>query len=99
MFIEKSHKTKQQPIKNSVSGDEISVKKKKCDKNIMCTIQLANEMIALARKGYEQREDPGCGIMYGIMLDAGYRLLNLALKEKDSHIKKGWWHDNESSLG
>ncbi len=65
--------------------------KKKCDINIAQTIDLAQQMIKLAQKGYEQREDPGCGILYGILLDSGYRLLDLAQKEKHTHMKKGWW--------
>ncbi len=65
---------------------------KKCDKNIADTIDLARQMIALAQKGYEQQEDPGCGALYGILLDSGYRLLELAQKEKKAHIQKGWWN-------
>ncbi len=65
--------------------------KKNCDINIAQTIDLANEMIKLAQKGYEQREDPGCGILYGILLDTGYRLLDLAQKEKHTHMQKGGW--------
>ena len=68
--------------------------KKNCDKNIARTIDLAREMIALAQKGYEQQEDPGCGVLYGILLDSGYRLLDLAEKEKNAHIQKGWWDAN-----
>ncbi|MCG8565726.1 MAG: hypothetical protein MI747_11665 [Desulfobacterales bacterium] len=65
---------------------------KKCDKNIAETIELARQMIALAQRGYEQQEDPGCGVLYGILLDSGYRLLELAEKEKEAHIQKGWWN-------
>ena len=65
--------------------------KKKCDKNIARTIDLAQQMIKLARSGYEQREDPGCGVLYGILLDSGYKLLDLAQKEKHLHMEKGWW--------
>ncbi len=66
---------------------------KKCDKNIARTIDMANEMIDLARRGYDNHEDPGCGVLYGILLDSGYRILDLALKEKQAHIQKGWWHE------
>lgn len=66
---------------------------KKCDKNIARTIEMANEMIDLARQGYDNHEDPGCGVLYGILLDSGYRILDLALKEKQAHIQKGWWQD------
>lgn len=66
---------------------------KKCDENIARTISLAKEMIDLAHLGYDHHEDPGCGVLYGILLDTGYRILDLALKEKQAHIKKGWWLD------
>jgi hypothetical protein len=65
--------------------------KRKCDINIAQTIDLAHQMIQLAQKGYEQQKDPTCGILYGILLDSGYRLLDLAQKEKQAHVQKGWW--------
>jgi len=68
--------------------------KKKCDINIARTIELAHAMIKLAQTGYEQREDPGCGVLYGILLDSGYRLLNLSQKEMEAHIQKGWWKNS-----
>jgi hypothetical protein len=64
---------------------------KKCDINIARTIDLARKMIELAQTGYENHEDPNCGVLYGILLDTGYRILALAEKEKKAHIKKGWW--------
>jgi len=64
---------------------------KKCDTNIARTIALAQKMIKLAQTGYEYHEDPGCGILYGILLDSGYKILDLAEKEKQAHILKGWW--------
>ncbi len=67
---------------------------KKCDKNIAKTIDLANEMIKLAQSGYEHGEDPGCGVLYGILLDSGYKLLDLAQKEKHAHRQKGWWDNS-----
>lgn len=62
--------------------------KKKCDINIEKTIDMARQMIKLAHTGYEQREDPNCGVLYGILLDSGYRILNLARKEQQAHIRK-----------
>lgn len=69
---------------------------KKCDINVAKTIDLAHEMIRLARTGYEQREDANCGVLYGILLDSGYRLLDLAQKEKMAHEKKGWWNHSKN---
>jgi len=68
--------------------------KKKCDENIARTIELAKKMIKLAQTGYEEREDPNCGILYGILLDSGYRLLDLAQKEKEAHIEKSRHHSS-----
>ncbi len=49
-------------------------------------------MIKLAIKGDEDREDTGCGILYGILLDSAYKIKKLAEKEKTAHAKKGWWN-------
>ena len=65
--------------------------KKKCDINIARTIKLAQQMIQLAQDGDEYREDPGCGVLYGILLDSGYKILGIAQKEKQNHIDKGLW--------
>ncbi len=67
--------------------------KKKCDTNIARTIKLAQQMIRLAQDGDEHREDPGCGILYGILLDSGYKILKLAIQEKNNHIRKGSWSE------
>ncbi|MFH2060222.1 MAG: hypothetical protein ABIJ59_15135 [Pseudomonadota bacterium] len=72
---------------------------KECDINVDRTIEIAQQMIKLAQVGYEQRKDPSCGVLYGILLDSGYRLLNLAQKEKHAHMEKGWWnHSTNHSI-
>ena len=48
-------------------------------------------MIKLADKGDLEREDTGCGILYGIVLDSAYKIKKQAEEEKAIHIKKGWW--------
>ncbi len=67
---------------------------KPCDINIKKILQLTDKMIELAEIGDAEREDTGCGILYGVLLDAGYKLKRLAEKEKENHIKKGWWKNN-----
>ncbi len=64
---------------------------KSCDNNIRDTIQLAKDMIDLANKGDLEREDTGCGILYGVLRDCAYKLKKLAETEKENHIRKGWW--------
>jgi len=66
---------------------------KPCDENIMKTIMLAEQMLTLADQGDAQAEDAGCGILYGIMRDSAYKILQLAEEEKQKHINKGWWRD------
>ena len=65
-----------------------------CDINIKRALQLADQMIELARIGDAEREDTGCGILYGVLLDSAYKLKRLAEKEKEKHIKKGWWKND-----
>jgi hypothetical protein len=64
---------------------------KPCNLHIERTLQLADEMIHLADVGDNDREDNGCGILYGVLRDAGYKLKQLAEAEKLNHMRKGWW--------
>ena len=67
---------------------------KKCDLNIQQTLLLVERMLQLADNGDNDREDTGCGIMYGMIRDSAYKIRQLAEKEKQSHINKGWWNEN-----
>jgi hypothetical protein len=62
---------------------------KPCDSNIEKTIQLTDQMIQLANMGDADREDTGCGILYGVVRDAAYKIKKLAETEKHNHSKKG----------
>ena len=50
-------------------------------------------MISLADRGDADREDIGCGILYGVLRDSAYRIKKLAEQEKQRHQAKGWWPD------
>lgn len=50
-------------------------------------------MIKLAHDGDDDREDTGCGILYGMLRDSGYKIKQLAEAEKRNHIAKGWWDE------
>jgi hypothetical protein len=56
-------------------------------------LRLVDEMIRLADRGDASREDVGCGVLYGVLRDAAYKLKSLAEDEKRAHIRKGWWTD------
>jgi len=61
---------------------------KPCDSNIEKTIQLTDEMIQLANSGDAEREDTGCGILYGVVRDSAYKIKKLAETEKYNHARK-----------
>lgn len=67
---------------------------KPCDQNIKRTIQLSQEMIRLADQGDEEREDTGCGVLYGVLRDSAYKILQMAQEEKKRHKAKGWWQED-----
>ncbi len=68
---------------------------KVCDQNIKRTLEITEEMIRIAMQGDKDREDNGCGVLYGILLDSAYKINKVAEKEKLAHIKKGWWDKEE----
>ena len=68
---------------------------KPCNLHITKTLKLVEEMILLADQGDFDREDNGCGILYGVLRDSAYKLKKLAEDEKVNHIRKGWWDKGE----
>lgn len=64
---------------------------KPCDRNILKILTLTDEMITLADQGDADREDVGCGVLYGVLRDTAYKLKRMAEEEKRSHQEKGWW--------
>jgi len=66
---------------------------KPCNQHIIKTLKLVDEMIHLADLGDTDREDSGCGILYGILRDSAFKLKRLAEEERLNHIRKGWWQE------
>ena len=64
---------------------------KPCNLHIIKTLRLVEEMMELADRGDTDREDNGCGILYGVLRDSAYKLKKLAEEEKQNHMTKGWW--------
>lgn len=64
---------------------------KQCNNGIIKSFDLVKEMLLLSDEGDAMREDSGCGVLYGVIRDAAYKIRQLAEAEKDAHIKKGWW--------
>jgi hypothetical protein len=72
-----------------ITGGSIQVRA--CSENIQKTLRLVDEMLSLADQGDADREDVGCGVLYGILRDAAFKLKKLAEEERKAHILKGWW--------
>ena len=66
---------------------------KRCDQNIQSTLKVVKQMIKLAERGDADREDIGCGILYGVLLDSAYKIKKIAEEERKAHIDKGWWKE------
>lgn len=62
-----------------------------CNKNIEKTLKLVEEMLDVANAGDEDRDDVGCGVLYGILRDAAFRIKKIAEAEKQAHMAKGKW--------
>ena len=70
---------------------------RRCNHNIRKTLNLVDEMIRVADEGDIEREDNGCGILYGVLRDSAYKVKKLAEQEKEKHIAKGWWIEESDS--
>ena len=64
---------------------------KSFNENLVRAIRLTREMLALADEGDRDRDDDSCGIVYGVMRDAAYKLRALAEKECGKHRRAGKW--------
>lgn len=64
---------------------------KPCNQHILKALQLTEEMLSLADRGENDREDNGCGILFGVLRDSAYKLRKLAEAERLNHVRKGWW--------
>jgi hypothetical protein len=61
---------------------------KPCDKILLKTIEMTSSMLRLADEGDANREDNGCGVLYGVLRDSAYKIRRLAEAEKETHIRK-----------
>ncbi len=55
------------------------------DRNLKKIIDLCYEMLELADHGDKLRIDDGCGVVYGTLRDAAYKVRRLAEKEIALH--------------
>ncbi|MFP4164555.1 MAG: hypothetical protein ACLFQB_11960 [Chitinispirillaceae bacterium] len=68
---------------------------KSVNRNIMEVLELARQLLFCADRGDLQREDAGCGVLYGVVRDCAYRIQNQAGREKEAHRARGIWDGKE----
>jgi hypothetical protein len=61
------------------------------NKNIHRVLELSRKLLFCADRGDIQREDDSCGVLYGIVRDCAYKIIDTANKERLRHIEKGIW--------
>ena len=61
---------------------------KSANEHLMEIVGLTHRMVALADEADLQREDDGCGIVFGALRDAGYGIRKLAQKELVKHKER-----------
>ncbi len=63
----------------------------KCNNNLIEVMKIAQQMMDLADQGDDDRQDAGCGVLYGTLRDSAYKLKDLAKSEINQHKVKGKW--------
>lgn len=71
---------------------------KPCNQNLVKVLEYARKLLFLADRGDIQREDPGCGVLYGMLRDYAYRMKDAAEREIEQHRRRGIWDEKNSSF-
>jgi hypothetical protein len=68
--------------------------------HIQDLLRLTREMMVLADLGDRDRTDPSCGVLYGSLRDAAYKLRGDAEQERSRHMQRGIWdlHDDKEQF-
>ena len=61
------------------------------NENLRRLLALTSEMLAFAERGDLDRDDATCGIIYGVLRDAAYKLRQLAAEELNRHMQMDKW--------
>jgi hypothetical protein len=57
----------------------------KQNSNIVKTLDLVDELKALADKGQSESKDYGCAMLYGVIRDCAYKISGYAVREHEIH--------------
>ncbi len=70
---------------------------KPSNKNILKVLDHVRKLLFIADKGDLQREDDGCGVLFGVVRDSAYKMKIEAEREMENHKKTGNWDRELSS--
>ena len=69
------------------------------NQNVVKVLRLSRDMMLLADRGDETRQDISCGVLYGTLRDTAYKLRHLAEQEVQVHKNAGIWDTKEQNVG
>ena len=69
---------------------------KNCNETIVKALELARELMILADEGDANREDVGCGVLFGTLRDCAYKIRAQAESEITEHKRRGKWLETNS---
>jgi hypothetical protein len=67
---------------------------KEQNENLLQIMELCKSLLECADRGDMMRADDCCGVLYGIVRDCAYRILEEASREKTIHIQMGIWESD-----
>lgn len=62
-----------------------------CNHNLDELIKISEKLIEISIQGDMDRDDPSCGVLYGIARDTAYKLIEGAQNELEKHKNSGKW--------
>ncbi len=62
-----------------------------CNQNLLKVLEFVRNLLYIADKGDMEREDDGCGVVYGVVRDSAYKIKLLAENEVEKHKRRGKW--------
>ena len=71
---------------------------KPCNSNLIKVMDISRDLLSIAEKGDADRDDDGCGVLYGLVRDSGYNLIRHTLNEIEKHKKSGKWEKTLDDL-
>lgn len=73
----------------SVCPEKDTLMKDNGDNQLRKVLELTQEMLQLADDGDADRDDIGCGVLFGALRDSAYKMRALAQSEIEEHHIKG----------